>query len=137
MKKLVGLIFLGLIVFIAIYRQRVFLRDPLATVSRDGHTQGDVKVMINYNNDILMDDSSATPRRVYLVEGWNRTPVFLAGSIKCINGVACMTEADHATGTPVPHGSRGHGPAQDCATMTNKQVDFIDEDSAVVKVTLR
>ncbi len=129
MKKLLGLIFLGLMIFIVVYRQRVFLRDPLASVSRDGHKQGDVTVMINYNNDILMDDASATPRRIYLVEGWNQLPVFLNGTIKCINGVACMTQADQATGTPVP---RAHG-----VKMSNKLVEFVDEDGAKVSVKLR
>ncbi len=137
MKRLIGLIFLALILFIAVYRQRVFLRDPIATVTRDGHKQGDVRVMINYNNDVLMEDASATPRRIYLVEGWNKVPQFLATTLKCINAVACMTDADQATGTPVLPGSRGLRSPFEGVTMTNKRVEFVDEDGALVEVTLR
>ena len=137
MKKLIALVFLGLIVFVVVYRQRVFLRDPLATVTRDGHQQGGIRVMINYNNDVLMDDASATPRRIYLVEGWDRVPQFLAATLKCVNGLACMTDADQASGAPVPQGSRGRRSPFEGVTMTNKRVEFVDEDGALVEVTLR
>ena len=137
MKKIIGLVLLALIVFLVVYRQRVFLRDPLATVTRDGHKEGDVRVMINYNNDILMDDNSASQRRIYIVEGWNKVPQFLASTLKCFNGVACMTDANQTSGTPVPEGSRGHRSPFEGVTMTNKKVEFVDEDGALVEVTLR
>ena len=137
MKKLIGLLFLALVVFLVIYRQRVFLRDPIATVTRDGHKQGDVRVMINYNNDILMDDNSAPTRRIYLVEGWNKVPQFLATTLRCFNGTACMTDADQASGAPVPQGSRGRRTPFEGVTMTNRKVEFVDEDGALVEVTLR
>ena len=133
MKKLLGLIALGLIIFIVIFRQRVFLRDPLANVMRDGHKQGDVKVFINFNNDIVMDDASTATHRIYLVEGWNRTPVFLVGALKGVTGMAYMTDADRATGAPVMH----NGKETPSALMTNKQVEFVDEDGSTVKVALR
>ncbi len=137
MKKLVGLAFLAFIVFVLIYRQRVFLRDPLATVTRDGHKQAGVGVMINYNNDILMDDGSSAQHRIYLVEGWNKVPQFLVTTLKCIHGIACMTDADQARGAPVPAGPRGRRSAFEGVTMTNRKVEFVDEDGALVEVTLR
>lgn len=137
MKKLLGFVVLALMIFVIVFRQRVFLRDPLATVTRDGHKQGDVRVMINYSNDILMNDNSAATHRIYLVEGWNKVPQFLASTLRCINGVACMTDADQASGAPVPQGSRGRRPPFEGVTMTNKKVEFVDEDGALVEVTLR
>lgn len=138
MKKLLGIIFLALIVFIVIYRQRVFLRDPVAHVTRDGQQQAGVRVMINFNNDLLMDDNSTAIHRIYLVEGWNHIPQFFSTSLKCINGMACLTDADHALGVAVvPGASLGRRSQGEIATMTNKQVEFVDESGALVSVTLR
>ena len=53
MKRIFALLLICLIVFIALRRQRIFLRDPLANVTRDGTAVGGVQVMINYTNDVL------------------------------------------------------------------------------------
>ncbi len=136
MRKLFLLVFLGLLAFVFIYRQRVFLRDPIATVTRDGVKQTDAKVMINFTNDILLDDSDGGKHRIYIVQNWNRIAGFPPGE-KCIAGAACMMEADQVDATPVQVGSRGRRPPFEGVTMTNKQVEFVDEDGALVAVTLR
>lgn len=137
MKKIIGLILLAIIVFVVIYRQRIFLRDPLATVTRDGVKMGGVYTMINYSNDVLVDDSSGAVHRIYLVQNWNKVDATPTAPLKCINGVACMTNADQATAAAVPVGSRGRRSAFEGVTMTNKRVEFVDEDGALVDVTLR
>ena len=137
MKKLLLLIFLGLIVFVVIYRQRLFLRDPLASVTRDGAKVGDTRVMINYSNDVLLDDASAGKHRIYIVQNWDKVAKSMTATLKCIQGMACMTEADQAAGTPVVVGSRGRRSAFEGVTMTNKRVEFVDEDGALVEVVLR
>jgi hypothetical protein len=137
MKKLIGLLVLCLIVFIVVYRQRIFLRDPLASVTRDGTPVADVQVMINYPNDILLQDHSAGRKRVYLVQNWNKVAEAPTVPLRCIQFVACLTDADHATGDAIPVGSRGRRTAWEGVTMTNKRVEFVDEDGDLVQVKLR
>ena len=137
MKKLLLLLTLGLVVFVAIYRQRLFLRDPVATVSRDGVKQGDVRVMINYTNDILLDDASTSTRKLYLVQNWNKIAGGPTAPLKCFAGLVCMTDADQASATPVESGSRGKRSAFEGVTMTSKRIEFVDEHGALVEVTLR
>ncbi len=130
MKKIVGLLVLALVVFVAVYRQRIFLWDPLASVDRDGVKQGGVRVMINYSNDVLVEDKSGKARRLYLVQHWNETPEFSTGTLKCMEWLACMTDADHAPGEMLPGGGGG-------VTMTDRTVEFRDENGARMRVTLR
>jgi hypothetical protein len=136
-KKLLALIFLGLIVFVLVYRQRVFVRNPLATVTRDGVKVGDTRVMINYSNDVLLDDASVGKRRIYIVQNWDKVAKSMKSTLRCIQGLACMTESDQAAGVPVAMGSRGRRSAFEGVTMTNKRVEFVDEDGALVEVVLR
>ena len=137
MKKILLLIVLGLVVFIVIHRQRIFLWDPIASVTRTGIKQGSVRVMINYSNDVLIDDASTNKRRIYLVQNWNRLPEYPTGQLKCIEYLACMTDADKASGVSILPGSRGRRDSVEGVAMTNKQVEFIDENGMLVQVTLR
>ena len=72
MKRIFALILICLIIFVVLHRQRIFLRDPLATVTRDDAKVGGVQVMINYTNDILLQDGSKPQHRLYLVQNWNK-----------------------------------------------------------------
>ena len=54
MKKIIALIALALIVFAVVYRQRLFLRDPLGSVTRDGVKEDGAQVFINWSNDVLL-----------------------------------------------------------------------------------
>ena len=137
MKKFLALVTLVLIVFVVLHRQRIFLRDPLATVTRDGVRVSGVTVMINYSNDVLLQDASAGKHRLYLVQNWNKQAEFPTASLTCVQGLACMTDADQATATAIVPGSRGRRPAWEGVTMTNRRVEFVDEDGALVQVVLR
>ena len=137
MRKLLVLLTVALVVFVAVYRQRIFVWDPLASVVRDDVKQDGVRVMINYSNDILMDDGSTKRRRIYLVQGWNKAAQFSTGPLHCIEYLACMTDADQASGDKLEPGSRGRRAPYEGVTMTNRRVKFVDEDGALVEVVLR
>ncbi len=137
MKRLFALLFLGLIVFVAIDRQRIFLRDPLATVTRDGMPTHGVQVMINYSNDVLLQDDSKPPRRVYLLQHWNKVAEIPTAPLACLQFLVCLTDADQATATKLEPGSRGRRSPFEGVTMTDRRVEFVDEDGALVTVQLR
>ena len=138
MKKILALILLLLVVFLAVNRRRVYLRDPLALVSRGGVVVSGVKVLINYPNDILLDDQSVSGhRRLYLVQHWNLTAGTPTAPLTCINGMACLTDADHASAAQITPGTRKSVSPSAGVTMTNRNVTFVDEDGATVRVTLR
>jgi hypothetical protein len=135
-RKLLILITVVLVLFVVINRQRVFLWDPIAKVTRDGAAVAHAKAMINYSNDVLlMDGSGATPR-VYLLQHWDKEPVAPV-ELKCLSGMACLTDNDRATGTVIPVGKRGKRAPFAGVTMTNRRVGFLDEDGALIEVTLR
>ena len=137
MKKILALILLLLVVFVVVNRRRVYLRDPLAKVTRDGVAIGEVEVLINYPNDVLLDDQSVVgQRRLYLVQHWNETAATPTAPLRCISGMACLTDADEASATAIKPGTEGgHGASG--VTMSNRLVTFVDENGAKVGVALR
>jgi hypothetical protein len=118
-----------LVVFVVVFRQRIFLRDPLAKVERNGIAQDGTRVYINYANDVLVEDAAAGRR--YLVEGWNGVPG-VPKHLACLTALACLTDADEATVFPLRS-----TPNQVRAVMSAKEVTFADETGVVMKVELR
>lgn len=118
-----------LILFVVVFRQRIFLRDPLGKVERNGIAQDGARVYINYSNDILVED--AAENRRYLVEGWNGIPG-VPKHLACLTALVCWTDADEAAVFPL-----GSAPDQAHALMSAKEVTFADETSAGMKVDLR
>ncbi len=137
MKKLIGLLIVGFVVFLFVYRERLYLRDPIAKVSRDGKVVSSSQVMINYPNDVLLLDHSDGRNRIYLVQHWNLLLGTPTVPVKCLQQVACMTDADQATEAKVQVGSRGSRSPFEGVTMTPRLVEFVDEDGALVEVVLR
>ena len=137
MKKLVGFLVLCFVVFLVLYHQRLFVRDPLARVTRDGVKVDGTQVLINYTNDVLLLDKSDLRDRIYLVQHWNMSVGTPAVPVKCLRFLACMTDADQATEAKVNAGSRGSRTAFEGVTMTDRQVEFVDEEGALVSITLR
>jgi hypothetical protein len=136
MRKLFLLVVIVAVVFIILNRQRVFLWDPIAKVERDGVAVDHARAMINYSNDVLLTDGSASKNRVYLLQHWDKEPV-APSLLKCLTGMACLTDDDRATGTPIAVGARGNRAPFAGVRMTNRKVEFLDEDGALVEVTLR
>lgn len=128
MKKLVITGAFLLIVFAVVFRHRIFVRDPLGKVERNGSVQDGARLYINYFNDVLVEGSG---NKFLLVQA----PAPLPGvpqHLFCFTGLLCWTDADQATIFPID-GIGGKTPA----TMSGKDVNFIDESGAKVSATLR
>jgi hypothetical protein len=118
-----------LAIFVAVFRQRIFVRDPLGKVERNGVAQGGERLYINYSNDVLVED--AEKHTFVLVQGWSGVPG-VPQHLFCFTGLLCWTDADRAAVFPV-EGAVGKTPA----VMTAKEVRFVDESGAGVRVMLR
>ena len=135
MKRILLIVFLVVMAFIWVNRQRVYVRDPLATVYKNGVKQSGVQVFMNYSNDVLVEQNfgdHATGRT--LVQGWNKmpgTPVELT----CLRWTACMTNAVHAGTLPVEWSGKGKYDPQ--VAMTGREVSYVDSDGATMRVVLR
>ena len=136
MRALLLFLTLALVVFIVVERQRLFLRDPLATVTRDGVKDPDARALINFSNDLLLEDAAPGRLRVYLAQNWSDA-VIVPAVLKCLGSMVCLSDADHASGSPLTPGSRGRREPFVGVTMTNRRVEFVDEDGSLVQVTLR
>jgi hypothetical protein len=124
-KRLLVVGIVLLVVLAVVYRQRLFVRDPLGKVERGGVRMENARVFINYSNDVLVEDASGERR--YLVQhgGEPGTPKKLG----CLRGMVCWTEADMASVLPLG----GHGEV----VMTNKEVSFVDNAGTGIRVELR
>lgn len=126
MKKLFALVVLVLIAFVLFNRYRVYVRDPLASVTRHGAKEDGAQVFINYANDVLIENDHA-PMYIELVQHGNHAGI--PQKITCIHWTACLLDADVATLlTPDP-------PVR-VDSMDSKQVRFRDSTGETV-VTLR
>ena len=134
MKKLFVLAFLVIMAFILLNRQRVYVRDPLASVYRNDQKQSGVQVYINYSNDVLLWKEDAPGAYRILVQNWNKlpgTPI----TLKCIHWMACLADADHASIDPiVPASKTGHVSQ---AAMNNHEISFVNADGSSTRVELR
>jgi hypothetical protein len=129
MKKILVVGTLLLLVFVVVFRQRIFVRDPLGKVARNEVAQDGVRLYINYANDVLVEDSAK--HQFVLVQGWSTLPG-VPQHLFCLTGLMCWTDADRAAVFPV-EGVGGRTPA----AMSAKEVTFVDESGAKVKVELR
>ena len=118
-----------LVIFVGVFRQRIFLRDPLGKVERNGVAVDGARLFINFSNDVLVEEPG-TERR-YLVQGWSGLPG-VPQILGCVQGLACWTDADHASVFPLD--GRGGGTR---AVMSAKEVTFVDETGAKMRVELR
>jgi len=129
LKKILIVGTLLLVVFVAVFRQRIFVRDPLGKVERNGVAQDRARLYINYSNDVLVEDSAR--HQFVLVQEWNALPG-VPQHLFCLTGLMCWTDADRAAVFPVD----GVG-GRTRAVMSAKAVTFVDESGADVSVTLR
>jgi hypothetical protein len=129
LKRILIIGALLLMVLVAVFRQRIFVRDPLGKVERSGVAQDDTRLYINYSNDVLVED--AARHQFVLVQGWNARPG-VPQHLFCLTGLMCWTDSDKAAVFPV-EGVGGRTPA----VMSAKEVTFVDESGAKVRVALR
>jgi hypothetical protein len=129
LRKILVVGTLLLVVFVAMFRQRIFLRDPLGKVERNGVAVDGARLFINFSNDILVEEPG-TERR-YLVQDWSGIPG-VPKSLGCLRAMLCWTDADQAAVFPLD--GRGAGAR---AVMSAKEVTFVDENGAGMNVKLR
>ena len=94
MKKIILLLVLIFIVFVAYNRQRLYLRDPLANVTHDGVKEDGTQVFINYSNDVLLENDNP-PLYVKIIQHNNH--VGLPVTLKCMHFIVCLADADVVT----------------------------------------
>jgi hypothetical protein len=134
MRKLLLVIFLVLLVLLVVNRQRVFVRDPLATVYKDDVKQSGVQVFINYPNDVLLQQDADSGSYRTLVQGWNKmpgTPIRLI----CLHWMACLTDADQATLLGPEWSGKGKYDPQ--VNMSIREVSFVNPDGTRFRIVLR
>ena len=125
MRKLLVLLVLVFVVLVMVYRQRLFLRDPLGKVERAGVRQEGEKVFINYSNDALLQAPDGTAS-VLVQHG---TTPGQPEHLFCVRELMCLTDADAATVFPLG--------AKQVPTMTSDEVHFNDASGVSVAVQLR
>ena len=128
--KVLIVLFLLFVALLVVYRQRLFLRDPLAKVERNGVEVEGARVFINFSNDVLVEEPGLAKR--YLVQHWNMRPG-VPQSLSCVRWMACWTEADRAESASLG----GDGGYQPKVKMSSRVVSFVDGSGVPVKVTLR
>ena len=134
MKRILLVVFVVIMAFIWVNRQRVYVRDPLATVYKNDVQQSGVQVFMNYSNDVLLEQDEHQGGYRILVQGWNKMPGTPA-VMRCIRWTACMLDADEAVTIPIEW--NGKGKYDPRVTMTSREVSFVDGDGATMRVTLR
>ena len=110
-------------------RQRLFVRDPLADVERNGVKVEGAEVYINFSNDVVVQEPR--PPNRYIVQHWNLRPG-VPQRLSCVRWMFCWTEADRAESVPL--GGDGY---QGMVQMSSHEVSFVDGNGAPVRVTLR
>lgn len=128
MKTVFLVLTIVLVAFVAINRQRLYLRDPPGAMYRNDVKVEGAHVLINYTNDVLVQIGSGLQVQEYLVQGWSRVPG-VPVELKCLEGLLCLAEADHAPIAPISGATR--------AAMTNREVSFADGAGAAIRITLR
>ena len=128
MRRFLILLTLALIALAVTYRDRLYLRDPLGKIARNGTEQDDARIFINYENDILVREKHGT--EMFVVQHWNGLQATPAG-LSCIEGMLCLTPADRVV--DIGEAGAGHTPA----VMTDRNVSFVDGSRSKVLVTIR
>ncbi|GAC1360744.1 MAG: hypothetical protein NVSMB3_08770 [Acidobacteriaceae bacterium] len=126
MKKFLFLITVALIALAIVYRDRLFLRDPLGSLERNGTPVSDARIFINYSNDVLVQEDRG--RQMLLVQHYNRLPGSPSG-LTCLQGMLCLTPSDQA----VP----GAADSAKQADMSDREVSFTDALGSRVHVRIR
>jgi hypothetical protein len=132
MKKLVAAIVVLLLILAIVYRQRLYLRDPLANVTRDGAKEEGAQVYINWSNDVLLENDTppgAAPGQMTLTLVQQARPIGLPKQMHCLHWLLCLADADPAT-LVAPD------PGAFIESMSSKQIRFHDYNGREAVVTL-
>jgi len=131
MKKLIAAIVVVLIVLAVVYRQRLYVRDPLGSVTRDGVHEDGAQVYVNWSSDVLLENDAPPnhqPMTLTLIQ--HARPIGLPRQMHCLHWLLCLTDADNATLVAPDPGAY-------IRSMSNHQVTFHDYYGREAVVTLR
>lgn len=126
MKRLFLLLLLLLFAYVLYNRQRVFVRNPIASVMRDGTKAEGTQVFINFSNEVLLENDGP-PLRVTLVQ--QSRPVGTPANLKCLHWIACLTDAESASLAEVETGAR-------VVSMANRIVEYKDGRGRNIVITM-
>ena len=87
MRKLLLLLVAIAAIFAFINRDRLFVRDPLGSVTRNGVKEHGAQVYLNYANDVLLENDNA-PMYFYILQ--QGQPVGAPDALKCIHYLLCL-----------------------------------------------
>jgi hypothetical protein len=113
------------VVFVVWNRQRLYVRDPLGSVVRDGVKEQGAQVLINYSNDVLLQNYNA-PMYVTLVQHGDR--VGTPRTLHCVAYVMCLLDADVPSFIATDEGAK--------VTMSGKVVEYRDANGRDTVVML-
>jgi hypothetical protein len=133
-RTLLSVIVLVAVALAVVFRQREYLRDPLAKVYRNDVQQDGVQVYQSYLGDILIKKDTDPGAYQILVQYWDQvpgTPVDVA----CIQWLACLTNADHAPIIPLVW--TGKGKYDPRLAMTNHEITFVNGDGALMRIDMK
>lgn len=129
-------------------RQRIYLRDPLATVYRNDVQQTGVQVFTNYSSDVLLQQDAEPAPSSLLLQEWNKKPGTPL-TLTCLRWIVCLTDADEATAIPLASAGNSGSPTSAPARrgdkgiydpkvfMTTREVTFVDANASTVRIELR
>ena len=127
MRKLILLLVVVAAVWVVWSRERIYVRDPLGSVMRDGVKEQGAQVMINYSNDVLLQNYNA-PMYVLLVQHGDR--VGTPAEMHCMAYIACLMDAVEPAFTSTDAGAK-------VTAMAGKRLEYRDADGRDTVVTLR
>ncbi len=126
MKRWILLLVVLLGLFVVYYREQLYIRDPLASVTRNGVTESGAQVFINYSNDVLLENDTP-PMYVSLIQ--HDRPIGMPATLRCLHWIVCMTDAKDAKLLSTD----SHAQVR---TMSSKAVEYVDEMQRATVVTL-
>lgn len=127
MKRWMWVTALVIAAFFAYNRNRLYIRDPLGSVTRAGAKEAGAQVYINFSNDAFIENDNP-PSYGFLVQHNNHVGSPL--ELHCMRWLVCMTDADAATLM------RPLSPSV-VEEMTGKSIRFIDSEKREAVITLR
>ena len=127
MRKLIGVVLLLAVLFVVWSRQRMYVRDPLGSVMRDGVKERGAQVYINYSNDVLLENFSA-PMYVTVVQHGDH--VGTPAEVRCVAYMVCLMDADVATLMDAKGGAK-------VMSMSSKELEYRDAGGRDTVVALR
>jgi hypothetical protein len=137
-KRILLLVLVVAIALIAVDRRRIYVRDPMATVTRNDVQQNGAQVFVSFLGDVLLWREVEPRESRILVQSWNKMPG-TPERLTCLHWIACLTDADHASIIPLDRNSYGtkNGTYDPRVSMSSREVTYLDADGATMRAELR